>query len=104
MRLLLAPFVGCVVACTGSSSAVDAVPFTTFQACWDDHNMEGFSIQRAIELCCIDDPIGDALPNTVCGDTATTCTAFVTANLSATDAMPADIIAACNDYVAEDAG
>ena len=95
------------IGCSNNSKPVDADPFDTFQACYMEHHMtEGFSTQRAIEICCIDHPIGGAKANTVCGDTADSCKTYVTANLTdAADTMlAADIMTACTDYVVDRAG
>jgi hypothetical protein len=108
MRLVLFALIsaGGLSACNNSKPA-DADPFPTFQACYDEHHTtEGFSTQRAIEICCIDHPIGGAKANTVCGATADACTTYVTANLmDSTDTMlPADISTACMDYVVDRGG
>ena len=87
-------------ACSGGTK--DADPFDTFQACYDEHHTtEGFATQHAIEICCIDHPIGGAKANTVCGDTADSCKAYVMANLiDPSDAtLQTDIATACSDYV-----
>jgi hypothetical protein len=84
----------------GNDDAVDNDPFDTFQACFDEHHSEeSFPTQMAIEICCIDHPIGDQDMNVVCGPTATTCETYVTANLASTDATADIITAACEDYV-----
>jgi len=91
----------------GNSGTKDADPFDTFQACYDEHHTtEGFSTQRAIEICCIDHPIGGAKANTVCGDTAASCTTYVTANLmdSTDSTLTSDISTACTDYVVDRGG
>jgi hypothetical protein len=88
-----------VVGCGGDS--VDADPFDTFQACYDEHHgMEGLSTVKAIEICCIDHPIGGTAANVVCGDTTATCTTYVTGNLmdSADTMLSADITTACTAY------
>jgi len=79
----------------------DNDPFDTFQLCYNEHHVdESFTADRAIEICCIDHPIGGAAMNTVCGDTTDSCEAYVTANL--TDAsdptLTDDITAACTNY------
>jgi hypothetical protein len=94
-----------LAACSGSTK--DADPFDTFQACYDEHHTtEGFSAQRAIEICCIDHPIGGAKANTVCGATSDSCTTYVKANLmDSTDAtLQTDISTACTDYVVDRGG
>jgi hypothetical protein len=100
MRLVLL----LLIAAGCGSSPMDADPFATFQACYDEHHVtEGFTTQKAIEVCCIDHPIGGAKANTVCGATAATCTTYVTTNLmDAADTMlTSDISAACTAYVTD---
>ncbi len=93
-----------LAACGSNGSSVDHDSFPTFQACYDEHHMtESFPPQMAIEICCIDHPIGSAAMNTVCGDTALTCSGYVTQNLmDPNDPMLAnDITAACNKYIVD---
>lgn len=111
MRFVLFAFAcACVVpafAACGSSSPADADPFPTFQACYDEHHgTEGFSTQRAIEICCIDHPIGGMKANVVCGATADTCSAYVTMNLMDPNdsTLASDITTACGDYVVDRGG
>jgi hypothetical protein len=90
--------------CSSDSKPVDADPFDTFQMCYDDHHVtEGFGVQKALEICCIDHPIGGAKANTVCGDTAASCTTYVNANVSPAPAA-SDVSTACSDYVISRAG
>lgn len=104
MRLALFRFIVIVTglaACGSSNSGADNDPFATFQDCYNEHHMtEGFTSDRAIEICCIDHPIGSAKMNVVCGDTTQTCETYVTANL--TDAadpnLTTDITTACTNY------
>lgn len=80
----------------------DNESFNTFQACWTDHHVdEGFDVPCAIEICCIDHPIGGSAANVVCGSDATSCDAYVTANLTdGSDAsLGSDITTACTNYV-----
>jgi hypothetical protein len=101
MRHLIA-LAAVVAACHSSTAPEDNDPFDTFQACFDEHHkVENFDTQHAIEVCCIDHPIGSAPMNVVCGDTATSCEAYVDANLAATDATADDITTACEDYVVQ---
>ncbi len=91
-----------IIACGNSTK--DADPFATFQACYDEHHAtESFPAQMAIEICCLDHPIGGQKADVVCGSTADSCTTYVTQNLTdPTDAMlAADISAACADYVVQ---
>ncbi len=90
------------IGCGGGGDGGDNDAFATYQACWDEHHTtENFSVQRAIEICCIDHPIGSAAMNTVCGDTTDTCITYVTANLDPADATATDIMTACGDYPAD---
>ncbi|HEX4451037.1 MAG TPA: hypothetical protein VH143_09220 [Kofleriaceae bacterium] len=93
---LLAPF-----ACHSGDDAPDNDPFDTYQDCYNEHHMtEGFDTQCAIEICCIDHPIGSQPMNVVCGSDAATCDAYVGSNL--TDAndptLGSDITTACGFY------
>ena len=90
-----------VTAC-GGDDAPDADPFDTCQACFDDHHgEEGFTVQKAITICCLDHPIGTSAAGVVCGGDATSCSTYVTANLGSADATSTDISAACADYVTQ---
>lgn len=96
-----------IVSACSSSSPKDADPFATFQACYDEHHvMESFDVQTAIDVCCIDHPIGSEKANVVCGATAQDCTTYVTQNLmDPNDAMlSSDISAACATYVTSRGG
>jgi hypothetical protein len=107
MRLFKLVLLVSLVGCGDDNNMQDADPFDTFQACYDEHHgTEMFSTQRAIEICCIDHPIGGAQANTVCGDTAASCTTYVTANLndSADPTLTTDISTACSDYVVDRGG
>jgi hypothetical protein len=91
------------VAC-GSNNGGDTDSFDTFQACYTEHHTtESFDSACAIEICCIDHPIGGATMNTVCGASATTCDTYVTANLAdPNDAnLGSDISSACTFYVVD---
>src|SRR5262249_50983032 len=78
----------------GTTPTEDNDPFDTYQACFDEHHgEESFPTQMAIEICCIDHPIGDQPMNVVCGNTAQACETYVTANLNPADAS-ADVISA----------
>ncbi|HVZ21478.1 MAG TPA: hypothetical protein VG871_10470 [Vicinamibacterales bacterium] len=97
--LFALPLVGC-----SSDPAPDADSFPTFQACYDEHHgTEMFATPKAVEICCIDHPIGGAAANTVCGDSAASCQTYVSANLmdSADPTLSADIQAACAAYVTD---
>jgi hypothetical protein len=99
--LLASLFAGfALTACGGDDDSGDSEAFDTFQDCFTDHHVEeGFDVQKAITICCIDHPIGGQDANVVCGNDATACEAYVTANLGGSDAGSADITAACTDYV-----
>jgi hypothetical protein len=91
-----------LVACGGDDNAPDNDPFATYQDCFTDHHVtEGFDVQKAIVICCIDHPIGSADMNVVCGSDAASCETYVTANVSGSDVGSADITAACTDYVTQ---
>lgn len=103
LRLVLVSFVLSLIACGTNNSCPsgDCTSYPTYQACYDDHHhMESFPADQAIEICCIDHPIGNAKRNTVCGDTTQSCEAYVTANLmDSTDAnLSTDIMTACTNY------
>ena len=79
----------------------DCTPYPTYQDCYNDHHlMEMFPAEKAIEICCIDHPIGNQKMNVVCGDTTQSCETYVAANLTdSTDPnLTADITAACTAY------
>ena len=85
-----------VAACGGSSTDPNA--YSTFQACYDEHTTkESFSPACAIEICCIDHPIGSAKMNVVCGDTSQTCESYVSQNV--TGPTTSDLTTACTNYV-----
>ena len=91
--------------CPGApKGTTDCDPFATYQACFDEHTQnEGFDPACAIEICCIDHPIGSDMPDVVCGDTPSSCMTYVSANLTdAADSMlSTDITNACNFYVVD---
>ncbi len=97
---LICSFLAATAAC-GGSTAVDADPFATYEECYTEHAVtEGLPPQHAITVCCIDHPIGTpAVKNVVCGETAAACNSFVTAQLAADSVAPADVTAACTDYI-----
>lgn len=108
MRLIssffLVSILGLAVGCGDSNSSCpsgDCDPFATYQDCYTEHHtVENFTSDRAIEICCIDHPIGDDKMNVVCGDTTDSCETYVTANLTdPNDAnLAADITSACTNY------
>ena len=50
-------------------------------------------------MCCLDHPIAGVKP--ACGNTANDCAAYLGTNLDAASATPADITAACADYITQ---
>ncbi len=91
-----------LAACGGSGSSGDHTAYPTYEDCFTDHHVtEGFDVQQAIVICCIDHPIGNAAMNTVCGNTSQTCVTYVTANLMPSDAMSTDISTACDTYITQ---
>jgi hypothetical protein len=99
--LLASLFAGfALTACGGDDEGADNDPFDTFSDCFTDHHVEeGFDVQKAIVICCIDHPIGGQDMNVVCGDTAASCETYVTGQQLGSDVGSADITAACTDYV-----
>jgi len=100
-------FISCVLAACGSNNNMAAEHFDTFQACYDEHHGEEMlDTQCAIEICCIDHPIGSSKMNVVCGADATSCSTYVTGNLtdSADTMLSTDITTACQHYVVDGQG
>jgi len=80
-----------------SDNKMDAEPFDTLQACYDDHhNEEMLPIQQAIVVCCLDHPIAGVHPS--CKDTQADCVTHVTAELG-NSVIASDVQAACTDYI-----
>jgi hypothetical protein len=91
------------LAACGSNSTMTAQQFDTFQLCYNEHTqMESLSPMCAIEICCIDHPIGPGAKkgNIVCGTTTASCQSYVTPNLTdPNDTMlTTDIQQACTFY------
>jgi hypothetical protein len=98
--LLASLFTGFALTACGGDDSADNEAFDTFQDCFNDHHVEeGFDVQKAIVICCIDHPIGSNDMNVVCGNDAASCEAYVGSNVSGSDVGSADITAACTDYV-----
>ena len=98
-NVILGTFLALAVAACGGGT-VDADPFATFEACFDEHhNVESLTVQHTITVCCLDHPIGSAAAGVVCGTTEAACESYVDANLLATDATAPDITASCTDYI-----
>jgi hypothetical protein len=94
--LCAVPFV--VVACS-SSPTMDADPFDTLQACFDEHHVtESLSVNNAIVVCCTDHPIAGVHPS--CKTTQADCVTHVRAELDAS-VTAAEIDAACTDYISK---
>ncbi len=71
--------------------------FDTFQDCFDDHHgAESLPVGESIVICCLDHPIAGV--SEVCGATATTCEAYIGANLDTASATSTEVTAACADY------
>jgi hypothetical protein len=106
MRLIHISVFAALAAGCGGNSTMTAEQFDTFQACYDEHHTtEALSTQCAIEICCIDHPIGAGATkaNIVCGDTAATCESYVTSNLtdSADTTLQTDVQTACQNYTVD---
>jgi hypothetical protein len=96
--LVLGLVVSFTPACGGSSS-MDADPFDTLQACFDEHHgTESLSVQQAIVVCCLDHPIAGVHPS--CDSTQAACVTHVRAELDAT-VLASDIDAACTTYISQ---
>ncbi len=100
---LFASFVtlGLALGACSSNSPADNDPFTTLQACYDDHHSgtDHLPIQQAIVTCCLDHPIGGMAAPT-CLDTQADCVAHVRAALDPS-ILDADITAACMIYISQ---
>ncbi|MEO8840611.1 MAG: hypothetical protein ABI591_21880 [Kofleriaceae bacterium] len=102
LSLLASLLVFPLVSACGDGGSVDADPFDTYQACFDDHHgTEGFTAAKAITICCLDHPIGSNAAGVVCGATEASCDTYVTANVVSPDVAAAEITAACTDYVTQ---
>jgi hypothetical protein len=82
-----------------NSEPVDADPFDTLQACYDEHHggTEHLPIQQAIVTCCLDHPIAGMNAPTCLG-TQVDCVNHVRAGLDPS-ILDADINAACTTYI-----
>jgi len=104
MRLARISFLMLLGVACGNNNGGDNDSFNTFMDCYTEHHtMENFDSACAIEICCIDHPIGGAMMNTVCGADATSCDSYVTSNLmDPSDTMlGSDISSACTFYVVD---
>jgi hypothetical protein len=88
-------------ACSDDKKEVDADPFDSLQACYDEHHGgdENLPIQQAIATCCLDHPIAGMKAPT-CLDTKADCVTHVRMELDAL-VLDADIDAACTTYITE---
>jgi hypothetical protein len=87
-----------VLAACGDSE-MDADPFDTLQACYDEHHTtEALTVQQAIVVCCLDHPIAGVHPS--CRDTQADCVTHVRAELGAA-VLDSDIAAACTTYISQ---
>jgi hypothetical protein len=100
---LLASFLAFPLTLTACSNnePVDADPFDTLQACYDEHHGgdEHLPIQQAIVTCCLDHPIAGMKAPT-CLDSKADCVTHVRAALDVS-ILSADIDAACMTYITE---
>lgn len=97
--LLACSLAASLLAACGDSDKMDADPFDTLQACYDEHHgVESLPIQQAIVVCCVDHPIAGVHPS--CQDTQAGCVSHVRANLDAS-VVDADIAAACTTYISQ---
>ena len=103
MRILSSPaLVSCLALAACGGTTVDADPFDTLQACFDEHhNVEGLSVEHTITVCCLDHPIGGNAAGVVCGTTEAACEAFVDTNLATADATAPQITTSCTDYISQ---
>lgn len=80
----------------------DNEPYDSFGDCFDDHhNVEAFPVDEAIQICCLEHPIGGVDADIVCGDTQTECEDYVGAELPDTEATATEITAACAGYLVD---
>jgi hypothetical protein len=99
MRAILIALVACLPFGCGDDGH-DATPFTSFQACFDNHtDVELLPTHTAIVVCCLDHPIVGMSP--ACGDTEADCINYLTANLNQTDASTTQVMDACVDYISQ---
>jgi hypothetical protein len=82
-----------------NNQPVDADPFDTLQACYDDHHSgsEHLPIQQAIVTCCLDHPIAGMKAPT-CPKVQMDCVTHVRAALDPS-VLDADVTAACTTYI-----
>lgn len=86
----------------GDDSGTEEEPYDTFQDCFDDHHLvEAFDVNKSIKICCLDHPIGGQNADTVCGENAGACVAFVGGALDDASATDPEIATACDEYLVE---
>jgi len=98
-------FITFISAC-GDGNTVDADPFATMQACFDEHHItESLSVNNSIVVCCLDHPLGTAMTHPSCGNTVNDCVAYLGSDpvgmLTAASATTAEVMAACTDYISK---
>jgi len=107
MRSVLATIVfSTLIAACGGTNTVDADPFATLQACFDEHHVtEGLSINDSIVVCCLDHPLGTAMTHPSCKDTVADCVTYLGSDpvgmLSTASASASDVQTACTDYISK---
>lgn len=75
----------------------EASPFTTYQACFDEHMKPMvLTVTEAIVECCLDHPIAGQRP--ACGADRPECINYLTANLNQTSASTIEVMDACTEY------
>jgi hypothetical protein len=78
---------------------MDAEPYATLQACFDEHHKdESLSVHDSIVVCCLDHPIAGKHPS--CGVSQTECVGHVSPALDSS-VTSNDVDAACASYVEE---
>jgi hypothetical protein len=104
--ILFSTLFSTLMAACGDGNTVDADPFDTLQACFDEHHVtESLSVNDAIVICCLDHPLGTAMTHPSCGDTVAACVAYLGSDpvgmLATTSATAAEVQTACTDYVSK---
>jgi hypothetical protein len=89
------PLLWAFVAC--GDEGHQATPFTTYQACFDEHERDMLPVRENILECCLDHPIDGARP--ACGETTSECINYLTNNLDQTDAGTVEVMEACVEYI-----
>jgi len=88
-----------VLTACGSKKPMEAGPFDTLQACFDEHHRtESLSVHGSIIVCCLDHPIADVHPS--CGNTQADYINHVRTELDLS-VSDSDIQTACTDYISQ---